>query len=198
MAKKRRILQICLGVLTGLLFAAAPAQAFLGSFQDSLSIMPAPVFGLEKGNIRYGIRFNVTKTLLHLPRVLNFSLETGITLFDRIDASPNDKKHIHLKAGLLIPLGKLALSVDSGLLYANGSLGPVSGLGIWKFFPYVEPVEKKTIKDFPSYHAFVVWRNKQLKKRKRIFKGSSLSMRLFYNYKLQPALTGGIFFDLYL
>ena len=174
------------------------ASGYLKSCPDSLSIMPGPVFGLENGTLRYGIRFNVTKTLIHLPHGLNPFLETGITLFDRIDASPDDKKHLHLKIGLLIPAGKLALSLDSGLLYANGKLGPTSGIGLWRFFPFMEPTKKKTIKDFPSYHAYVIWRNKQLKKKKKLFKGSSLSLRLFYNFNRQPALGGGFFFDLYL
>lgn len=180
------------------LLTAANASGYLKSSPDSLSIMPGPVFGLENGSLRYGVRFNVTKTLIHLPRGLNPFLETGITIFNRIAASPDDKKHLHLKIGLLIPVGKLAVSVDSGLLYANGKLGPVSGIGLWKFFTYIEPIKKKSIKDFPSYHAYVVWRNRQLRKKKKLFKGSSLSLRLFYNYNRQPALGGGLFFDLYL
>jgi len=183
--------------LTGLL-PGPGLHSFLSDCSDSLSIMPALVLGVENSTLRYGLRFSVVKTLIHLPSGINPYLETGITIFDRINASPDDKKHIHLKAGLLFRIGPLALSIDSGLLYGNGKLGPTTGVGVWKFFTLYKVEAKKTVKDFPSYRAYVLWRNRYLKKKKRVLKGFSLSVRFFYNYALEPALSGGLFFDLYL
>ena len=173
-------------------------SAFMANCSDSLSIMPGPVFGLEENSLRYGLRFSVIKTLIHLPAPINPYLETGITLFDTIDASPDDKKHIHLKGGLLFDLKILALSVETGMLYGNKKLGLTSGIGIWKFFSFSKYMKNKTIKDFPSYHAYVVWRNNRNRERKKLFKGCSISLRLSYNFQIEPALTSGIFFDLYL
>lgn len=171
---------------------------FMDTCSDSLLLLPKPLLALEEGRLRYGLQFSVQKTLVHISSRLTPYLETGITLFDKIDASPDDKKHLFLKVGCLWRLGPILLSAESGLLYGNGKLGPTSGLGAWKIFSFGPPVENRTIKDFPSYEAFVKWRNTQQKQQNRLFKGCAVSARLFFDYSIQPALSGGLFFDLFL
>lgn len=181
-----------------LLLPGIAAGTYMDASSDSLLFLPKPLLGLEKGRLRYGLQFSVQKTLVHISSRLTPYMETGITLFDKIDASPDDKKHLFLKLGCFWNIGPLLLSVESGLLYGNGRIGPTSGIGVWKIFPFVDKIENRTIKDFPSYEAFVKWRNQQQQQKKRLFKGCAVSLRLLCDYTIQPAFSGGVFFDLFL
>lgn len=185
-------------LLNLVLFCAQAGASYMDNASDSLLVLPKPLFGLENGRIRYGLQFSVMKTLIHHGKGFYPYLETGITLFDRIDESPDDKKHVFLKLGALKELGPVAVSLETGLLYGNGRFAPTAGIGVWRFIPFVPGIRKKTLKDFPDYASFVKWRNEYNRARKKLLKGCAVSLRIYHVFSVAPSLSGGVFFDLFL
>lgn len=169
---------------------------FLHNSLDSLIVTPRPVVGLEGGNIRWGLQFSVLKTLLPGPGVVRPFLETGITIFDKIDASPHNKKHLFLSGGLLLGLGKWGVSLDGGYRYGSGRSSGGLGLGVWRFFPYIPKPEAKTMKDFGSAADYFRWKRRQAKP--PLFRGFALSLRLTRGFNMEPGWLAGIGVDFFL
>ncbi|MCK5176969.1 MAG: hypothetical protein KAQ92_04550 [Candidatus Aenigmarchaeota archaeon] len=196
-----KLLLILIILFSSKLFSASNTPTskedkYLNTASDTLVILPNPVAGIEKGAIRLGFQFSVMKILIPDKKIIRPYLELGISVFNHIDKSPNDKKHLFLQTGLILPISKIALLVNTGLVYGNKKIFPGLGLSVWRFLYKKEKLIKKTSKDFKTYTAYLAWKNK--KRKSSLIKASALSFNIQYNFNIEPAIVIGLAFNIFL
>lgn len=120
---------------------------------DSLAVIPRPLCALEGGRLRWGLGLAALRIFRTQAGILPF-VELGADYFDRVDASPDDKKMFFLRGGAFIPAGAFSLRGDIGIATIGGQAAPSLGCGLWHFSGLAVRTPP-ALADYPDYTAWL-------------------------------------------